>query len=127
MAGAGDFIVIPSRTIHHETTSPDGDLDAFVFRVGSEPERVDVDGPAAPNDWGEGRPLPAVRGTTLWRPPRGLVASRAELKQTDWLLKPLQDARPNLSEAVASMHAEVVHDVRDKDLPAARGVADPAR
>jgi uncharacterized RmlC-like cupin family protein len=50
IAGAGDFIVIPSRTIHHETTSPDGDLDAFVFRVGGEPERVDVDGPAAPND-----------------------------------------------------------------------------
>lgn len=47
VANAGDFIVIPSGTIHRETTSKDSDLEAFVLRVGREPEQVDMDGPEA--------------------------------------------------------------------------------
>ena len=39
------FVVVPAQTIHRETTSPDADLEAFVLRVGGEPERVNVDGP----------------------------------------------------------------------------------
>jgi uncharacterized RmlC-like cupin family protein len=45
-ARAGDFFLVPADTIHRETTSPDADLDAFVLRIGSEPEYVSVDGPA---------------------------------------------------------------------------------
>jgi mannose-6-phosphate isomerase-like protein (cupin superfamily) len=41
-AGAGDFFIVPSHTIHRETTSRDADLEAFVIRVGGEPEYVDV-------------------------------------------------------------------------------------
>jgi uncharacterized RmlC-like cupin family protein len=44
-ARAGDFFLVPSQTIHRETTGPDADLEAFVLRVGGEPEHVDVDGP----------------------------------------------------------------------------------
>ena len=44
-ARAGDFIVVPARTVHRETTSADGDLDAFLIRVGTEPEYVDLGGP----------------------------------------------------------------------------------
>ena len=36
-----------SQTIHRETTSEDSDLEAFVVRVGGEPEHVAVDGPEA--------------------------------------------------------------------------------
>lgn len=46
-AGTGDFIFIPSQTIHHETTSHDSPVEAFVLRVGSEPEYVKADGPEA--------------------------------------------------------------------------------
>jgi len=42
---AGDFFVVPSRTIHRETTSRDADLEAFVLRVGGEPEEVGAEGP----------------------------------------------------------------------------------
>jgi uncharacterized RmlC-like cupin family protein len=42
---AGDFVHIPPQTIHRETTSPDADLEAFVLRIGGEPEHVNVDGP----------------------------------------------------------------------------------
>jgi uncharacterized RmlC-like cupin family protein len=45
-ARAGDFFLVPSGTIHRETTGPDADLEAFVLRVGSEPEYVGVEGPA---------------------------------------------------------------------------------
>src|SRR5262245_53784511 len=45
VARAGDFIFIPPHTIHRETTHTDSDLEAFVLRVGREPERIDVDGP----------------------------------------------------------------------------------
>jgi quercetin dioxygenase-like cupin family protein len=44
-ARAGDFFVVPAQTIHREKTSPDADLEAFLVRVGGEPERVDVDEP----------------------------------------------------------------------------------
>ena len=47
VAGAGDFFIVPPQTIHRETTSLDADLEAFVLRVGGEPEHVDVDGPDA--------------------------------------------------------------------------------
>ena len=46
-AHAGDFFLVPPQTIHREMTGPDADLDAFVVRVGGEPERVAVDGPGA--------------------------------------------------------------------------------
>ncbi len=45
VARAGDFFVVPSRTIHRETTSRDADLEAFVLRVGGEPEEVGAEGP----------------------------------------------------------------------------------
>jgi uncharacterized RmlC-like cupin family protein len=45
VASAGDFLIVPSQTIHRETTGPDVDLEAFVIRVGGEPEHVTVDGP----------------------------------------------------------------------------------
>ena len=44
-ARAGDFFIVPADTIHREATSPNGDLEAFILRVGSEPEYVGVDGP----------------------------------------------------------------------------------
>jgi len=47
VAGAGDFFIVPPQTIHRETTSQDSDLEAFVVRVGGEPEHVNVDGPEA--------------------------------------------------------------------------------
>jgi uncharacterized RmlC-like cupin family protein len=47
VAAAGDFFIVPSQTIHRETTSDDADLEAFILRVGGEPEKVDVDGPEA--------------------------------------------------------------------------------
>jgi uncharacterized RmlC-like cupin family protein len=45
VARAGDFFIVPSQTIHRETTGHDADLEAFVIRVGGEPEHVNVDGP----------------------------------------------------------------------------------
>ena len=45
VARAGDFILVPSGTIHRETTGPDADLDAFVIRAGGDPEHVNVEGP----------------------------------------------------------------------------------
>ena len=47
VARAGDFFIVPSQTIHRETTGHDADLEAFVVRVGGEPEHVNVDGPEA--------------------------------------------------------------------------------
>jgi uncharacterized RmlC-like cupin family protein len=46
-ARAGDFFLVPSHTTHRERTGPETDLEAFVVRVGGEPEHVDVDGPEA--------------------------------------------------------------------------------
>jgi uncharacterized RmlC-like cupin family protein len=45
VASAGDFVIVPAQTIHREMTSPDADLEAFVLRIGGEPEHVNVDGP----------------------------------------------------------------------------------
>ena len=47
VAGAGDFFIVPSQTIHRELTGLDVDLEAFVIRVGGDPEHVTVDGPDA--------------------------------------------------------------------------------
>ena len=44
-AHAGDFFHVPAGTIHRETTGQESDLEAFVLRIGQEPEYVDVDGP----------------------------------------------------------------------------------
>jgi len=44
-AAAGDFIFNPANIIHRETTSPDGDVEAFVVRIGDGPQLVNVDGP----------------------------------------------------------------------------------
>jgi len=44
-AGAGDFFLVPSNTVHRETTGPETDLQAFVLRIGGKPEHVNVDGP----------------------------------------------------------------------------------
>ena len=44
-AHAGDFFRVPPHAIHRETTGQDANLDAFVLRIGGEPEYVDVDGP----------------------------------------------------------------------------------
>lgn len=45
VARAGDLFVIPPETVHRETTDAAGDLEAFIVRIGGEPEQVDVDGP----------------------------------------------------------------------------------
>ena len=37
VARAGDFVFVPAHTRHHEMTSEDEDLEAFVFRVGGRP------------------------------------------------------------------------------------------
>jgi uncharacterized RmlC-like cupin family protein len=47
VARAGDFFIVPSQMVHRETTGPDADLEAFVIRLGGEPEKVDVDVPEA--------------------------------------------------------------------------------
>jgi uncharacterized RmlC-like cupin family protein len=47
VAGAGDFFIVPSNTVHRELTSDDSDLEAFVVRVGGEPEEVAAGGPEA--------------------------------------------------------------------------------
>ena len=44
-ARAGDLFLVPAQTIHRELTGSDEDLEAFIVRVGGEPEQVDVDGP----------------------------------------------------------------------------------
>ena len=45
VASADDFFIVPSQAIHRERTGQDADLQAFVIRVGGEPEHVNVDGP----------------------------------------------------------------------------------
>ena len=44
-ARAGDFFLVPSNTVHRETTGSDADLEAIVLRLGGEPEYVSVGGP----------------------------------------------------------------------------------
>jgi uncharacterized RmlC-like cupin family protein len=44
-AGAGDLFIVPSDTVHRELTSEDSDLEAFIVRVGGEPEEVAADEP----------------------------------------------------------------------------------
>jgi uncharacterized RmlC-like cupin family protein len=45
VARAGDFVVVPPFAVHRETTGPDADLEAFVIRIGGEPEHIRLDGP----------------------------------------------------------------------------------
>jgi uncharacterized RmlC-like cupin family protein len=44
-ATAGDLIFNPARMVHRETTTAEGPAEAFVVRVGSGPQNVNVDGP----------------------------------------------------------------------------------
>jgi uncharacterized RmlC-like cupin family protein len=44
-ARAGDFFIVPSNTVQRELTGDDSDLEAFVVRVGGEPEEVAAGGP----------------------------------------------------------------------------------
>jgi len=44
-ATAGDFIFNPAGLVHRETTGPESDAEAFLVRVGSGPQLVNVDGP----------------------------------------------------------------------------------
>ena len=44
-AAAGDFIFNPANVVHRETTSADGDAEAFLVRIGSGPQLVNVAGP----------------------------------------------------------------------------------
>ena len=44
-ASAGDFIFNPANVVHRETTSTEGEVEAFVLRVGDGPLVVNVDGP----------------------------------------------------------------------------------
>jgi uncharacterized RmlC-like cupin family protein len=48
VAQAGDFVIVPAQTLHREITGDDADLEAFVIRVGGEPEHAAADGPEAP-------------------------------------------------------------------------------
>jgi uncharacterized RmlC-like cupin family protein len=45
VADAGDFFIVPATTVHRELTGDGSDLEAFVVRVGGEPEEVAVGGP----------------------------------------------------------------------------------
>jgi uncharacterized RmlC-like cupin family protein len=40
VAGAGDFFIVPPDTIHRELTGDESDLEAYIVRVGGEPEEV---------------------------------------------------------------------------------------
>jgi uncharacterized RmlC-like cupin family protein len=42
VAGAGDFFIVPADTVHRELTGDDADLEAYIVRVGGEPEEVDA-------------------------------------------------------------------------------------
>jgi uncharacterized RmlC-like cupin family protein len=41
----GDFGFVPPRTVHRETTAAAEGAEAFVVRIGSGPQNVNVDGP----------------------------------------------------------------------------------
>jgi uncharacterized RmlC-like cupin family protein len=47
LARAGDFIFVPRRLVHRETTSSDEPAEFFVVRVGMGPQSVYVEGPEA--------------------------------------------------------------------------------
>jgi uncharacterized RmlC-like cupin family protein len=46
-AGAGDFVVIPSGLVHRESNPSDDESRLIVFRVGTGPPTINVDGPSA--------------------------------------------------------------------------------
>lgn len=43
--GAGEVGLIPPRTVHREITTDDASAEAFVMRLGSGPQNVNVDAP----------------------------------------------------------------------------------
>ena len=45
VAGAGDLFIVPADTVHRELTGDDSDLEAYIVRVGGEPEQVAAGGP----------------------------------------------------------------------------------
>ena len=45
LAEAGDFIFNPANLVHRETTTPDGDCEAFLVRLGDGPQVVNTEGP----------------------------------------------------------------------------------
>jgi uncharacterized RmlC-like cupin family protein len=45
VAGPGDFIFNPAFVVHRETTAPEGEVEAWVVRVGDETQVENVDGP----------------------------------------------------------------------------------
>lgn len=45
VARAGDFVFNPREVVHREVTGPDEVAEAFVVRVGTGPQVVNVDGP----------------------------------------------------------------------------------
>jgi uncharacterized RmlC-like cupin family protein len=49
VARPGDFVIVPAHTIHREITGADTELEAFIIRVGGDPEHVEADGPEAPS------------------------------------------------------------------------------
>ena len=55
VAGPGDFFIVPANTVHRELTGEDSDLEAFIVRVGGEPEEVGADGPELDADPAQGR------------------------------------------------------------------------
>ena len=44
-AEAGDFLFNPANLVHRETTTHDGDCEAFLVRVGDGPQVVNTEGP----------------------------------------------------------------------------------
>lgn len=45
-AGPGDFVFVPKRTVHREVNAAEDDATIILFRIGSGPPVVNVDGPA---------------------------------------------------------------------------------
>ena len=43
--GPGDFLFIPAHTIHREITGEGSEVEAFLVRVGGDPQVVNVDSP----------------------------------------------------------------------------------
>jgi mannose-6-phosphate isomerase-like protein (cupin superfamily) len=44
-AFAGDLGFVPAGVVHRETTGPEGPAEAFLLRIGTGPQNVNVDGP----------------------------------------------------------------------------------
>jgi uncharacterized RmlC-like cupin family protein len=44
-ASVGDLGFVPAGVVHREITGPDGPAEAFLLRIGTGPQNVNVDGP----------------------------------------------------------------------------------